>query len=77
MSDAYQISLKSIKSLTMFVINILILHFIIQTKTTTTTLYEKHNIHKQYTYEYTCQTYIATKYEINMSYIDLQSNIKQ
>jgi hypothetical protein len=44
---------------------------------TTIILYEKHNIHEQYTYEYTCQTYISTKYKINMSYIHLKSNIKQ
>ena len=61
----------------MFVISILILHFINQTTTPSTTLYKKHNIHERYTYEYTCQTYISTKSAINMWYIDLQSNIKQ
>ena len=60
----------------MLIINILIIHFINQT-TTTKTLYEKHNIHEKYTYDYTCQTYIYTKYAINMSYIHLKSNIKQ
>jgi hypothetical protein len=38
--------LKIEKSLTMFVISILILHFINQTTTITTTLYENHNIHE-------------------------------
>jgi hypothetical protein len=68
-------NLKTEKSLTMLVTSILIIHFINQT--TTTTLYEKHNIHEPYTYEYTCQTYISKKYVINMAYIHLKSNIKQ
>jgi hypothetical protein len=77
MSDTYQISLKNRESLTMFIISILLIHFINQTTMKTTTLYEKHNIHERYTYEYTCQTYISIKSAINMSYIDLKSNIKQ
>jgi hypothetical protein len=52
------------------------MHFINQT-TKTTRLYEKHIIHERYTYDYTSQTYISTKYKINMSYIHLKSNIKK
>jgi hypothetical protein len=39
----------------MFTISILIIYFINQTTKPTTTLYEKHSIHEQYTYEYTSQ----------------------
>jgi hypothetical protein len=63
-------------SLTMFVISILIINFINKIAITTK-LYEKHTIHERYTYEYTCQTYISTKCEIDMPYIHLKSNIKQ
>jgi hypothetical protein len=45
----------------MLIINILILHFINRITKTIKKLYEKHNIHERYTYEYICQTYISTK----------------
>jgi hypothetical protein len=45
----------------MLIISILILHFINRITKTTKKLYEKHNIHERYTYEYICQTYISTK----------------